>query len=89
MKINIHMKRFIFSIAALACSVSLMAQNVRPLWDVHFQGSIVNDEFDVSNNVLASSGTLAALRLSPYVGIGFGDGHSIKAGFDILKDFGR
>lgn len=82
------MKRIVLSIAVLALSLSLGAQSIHPEWDVHFQGAIINDEFDVSKNVLAPSGTLAALRLSPYVGIGFGHNHRVKVGFDIMKDFG-
>lgn len=82
------MKHLILTIASLAVCLTLGAQSIRPEWDVHFQGAIINDEFDVSNGVLAPSGTLAALRLSPYVGIRFGRQHTIKGGFDIMKDFG-
>lgn len=82
------MKRFILIIAILGMSLSLGAQPIRPEWDIHFQGSLINDEFDVSHEELAPSGTLAALRLSPYVGIGFGRGHHLKTGFDVMKDFG-
>lgn len=82
------MKRFILVIAFLGLGLSLGAQNIRPEWDIHFAGSLVNDEFDISKGVLAPSGTLAALRLSPYVGISFGRHHRLKAGFDVMKDFG-
>ena len=83
-----QMKHFILSIAALAVCVSLGAQTVRPECDVYFQSAIVNDEFDASNGVLVPSGTLAAFRLSPYVGINFGREHHLKGGFDVMKDFG-
>lgn len=84
------MKHFALTIAALALSFSLGAQNIRPEWDVHFIGTLVNDEFDASDCVLAPSGTLGALRLSPYAGIRFGrnGNHALKAGFDVMKDFG-
>lgn len=82
------MNRFLLCLAALGLCISLSAQKIRPEWDVHFQGAIINDEFDVSQELLAPSGTLAALRLSPYVGISFGHNHRLKAGFDIMKDFG-
>jgi hypothetical protein len=82
------MKRLFLSIAALAMSLSLGAQTVIPEWDLHFWGTIVNDEFDISNQELATSGTIAAVRLSPYVGIRIGGDHRIMGGFDIMKDFG-
>ncbi len=82
------MKRLFLSIAALAMSLSLGAQTVIPAWDLHFWGTIVNDEFDISNQELATSGTIAAVRLSPYVGIRIGGDHRIMGGFDIMKDFG-
>ena len=82
------MKRLFLSIAALAIGLSLGAQTVIPEWDLHFQGTIINDEYDVSNQELAPSGTVAALRLSPYVGIRFAGNHRVMAGFDIMKDFG-
>jgi len=82
------MKRFVLCIAALALALSAGAQSIRPEWDVYFWGNLVNDEFDISQGVLAPSGTIGALRLSPYVGIGFGRGHKLKTGFDVMKDFG-
>lgn len=87
-KTILQMKRFVLFIAALAITLSLGAQTIRPEWEVHFQSSLINDEFDVSKCVLAPSGTLAALRLSPYVGFGFGRHNKIKAGLDIMKNFG-
>lgn len=82
------MKRLVLSIAALVMGLGATAQNVRPEWDVRFNSAIINDEFDISKCILAPSGTLAALQLSPYAGIGFGDGHRVKAGFTVTKDFG-
>lgn len=82
------MKHFILSIAALALGICASAQTVRPEWDVRFQAAVINDEFDISNCILAPSGTIAAMQLSPYVGIGFGNGHRVKVGFNVNKDFG-
>jgi len=83
-----RMKHFLLSAAALVICLCAQAQVVRPEADVHFKAALINDEFDVSNAELAPSKTLAALRLSPYVGIALGDNHRIKVGFDIMKDFG-
>ena len=82
------MKQLILTTAALLVAAGAAAQSVRGEWDVHFRGAIVNDEFDVSKGELAQSGTLAAINFAPYAGIGFGDGHHLKAGFNIQKDFG-
>ncbi len=82
------MKYLFLSVAAFLLCISSLAQTVRGEWDLHYQAAIINDEFDVSNNVLASSGTLAAMNLSPYVGLRFGKEHRIKVGFNVMKDFG-
>lgn len=82
------MKHCILSIAALALCLSASAQSIRPEWDVRFDSAVINDEFDVSNCILAPSGTLAAVKFMPYAGIGFGEGHRVKIGVDVRKDFG-
>lgn len=82
------MKHFILTVAALAAGICASAQTVRGEWDVHFRGAIINDEFDVSKGELATSGTLAAFNFAPYAGLVFGEGHHLKAGFNIQKDFG-
>ena len=83
-----QMKRFILCIAALGLCLSVKAQTVRPEWEVHFQAALINDEFDISKETLYPSGTLAALRFTPYGGITFGRSHRIKVGVDVMKDFG-
>lgn len=82
------MKRLVLTLMALAFGAAAFAQSIRPEWDLRFQGTFINDEFDVSNQILAPSGTLGAARISPYVGLIFADNHRIKAGFDLIKDFG-
>ena len=82
------MKNFILTIGAFVLCLSASAQSIRPEWDVRFNAAVINDEFDVSNCILAPSGTLAAMQLQPYVGIGFGNGHRVKVGFNVCKDFG-
>lgn len=56
--------------------------------DVHFHGAVVNNEFDASNEVLSRSLTIAAVRFAPYVGLKFGEQHHLKAGVNVLRDFG-
>ena len=82
------MKHIILSIAAFALSLCALAQPVRLVGGLSFQGAIINDEFDVSNCELAKSGTLAAFNLTPHIGLRFGEGHQIKTGFNVTRDFG-
>ena len=82
------MKNFILSIGAFVLCLSASAQSIRPEWDVRFQTAVINDEFDISKCILAPSGTLAAFNFSPYAGIGFGEGHRVKMGVNVQKDFG-
>jgi len=82
------MKHFILTVAAITLGISAMAQTVRGEWDVHFQAALINDEFDASNCVLAPSGTIGAFNFSPYAGISFGNGHRLKTGFNVQRDFG-
>ena len=82
------MKRFILSIAALTLGLSLGAQNVKAEYDIKVQTHFLNDEFDVSNCELNPSGTMAAVRLAPYLGLAIGEHHKVKAGVDVVKDFG-
>lgn len=82
------MKRFVLALLTLAIGSAAFSQSIVPEWDLRFQATFINDEFDVSNQILAPSGTLGAARISPYVGIVIGDNHRVKAGLDFIKDFG-
>lgn len=83
------MKRFILLIAAMGLLYGgAWAQPVNFEWQVNFQGNFVNDEFDISGQQLATSRTLGAARLAPYVGLGFGENHRLMGGVDVVKDFG-
>ena len=82
------MKRLFLTILAAALGLAASAQTIHPEWDLRFQGTFINDEFDISDQILAPSGTLGAARISPYIGLVFADNHRVKAGLDLIKDFG-
>ena len=61
-------------------------------YDLIFNWTFVNDEFDGGRWDLCPSGTLAGARLSPFLGIridqGEGGVHRILGGIDLFKEFG-
>lgn len=61
-------------------------------YDLIFNWTFLNEEFDGSGTDLFHSGTVAGARLSPYMGIRIDRGregtHRVLAGVDILKEFG-
>ena len=61
-------------------------------YDLIFNWTFINDEFDGGRWDLCPSGTIAGARLSPYLGVRIDRGadgvHRILGGVDILKEFG-
>ena len=61
-------------------------------YDLIFNWTFVNDEFDGGRWDLCPSGTMAGARLSPYLGIKIDRGeagvHRLLGGVDVLKEFG-
>lgn len=62
------------------------------VYDVNFNYAFVNNEFDASDGYFVPSGTIAAARLTPYIGFEINRGafgsHRLMAGIDVLKNFG-
>ncbi len=83
------MKRILVVFLLLALFLPVSAQRVSLDADVRFHTALVNNEFDVSGNALMPSLTIAVARLTPYVGLRFGEGrHRLTAGLDVVRDFG-
>jgi len=62
------------------------------VYDVNFNFAFVNNEFDASGGWFIPSATIAAARITPYVGFEIDRGvygtHRIMTGIDVLKNFG-
>lgn len=62
-------------------------------YNVHMDYAFVNNEFDRSSNFFIPSGTIAAARISPYIGLKIDRGqngkHRVMGGIDIMKNFGE
>lgn len=56
------------------------------LWDVDFDTRFDNREY--KGSLTAASQTLFSSRLTPTVGLGWGNGNALKAGVDLWADFG-
>lgn len=83
------MKRILVLSLLLALVLPARAQRVSLEADIRFHSALVNNEFDVSDNALMPSLTIAVARLTPYVGLRFGEGdHRLMAGADAVRDFG-
>lgn len=82
------MKKTLLTILLALSAAPLGAQ--KPGFEAggRFETSIINDEFDVSQDRYAASGTLAAVKLSPYVGLRIRDSHALVTGVSLIKDFG-
>jgi len=61
-------------------------------WDINYLSEFNNGEYDISDGRYISSGTIAAARLTPFIGLQTGSRetgrHRVVAGIDIIKDFG-
>lgn len=82
------MKRYALALMLALLALSAQAQKVSLQWGVRLDGAMINDEFDASEARFAESGTLAAVKLSPKIGLKFGKGSRIFAGATFTKDFG-
>lgn len=83
------MKRL--SLAVILLSVSFAAASQTPVkleFDLEMHATVVNDEYDASDAVLATSGTLPAVRMAPYLSLVFGEGSRISTGVNLCRDFG-
>ncbi len=69
---------------ALFAGGDLSAQEF--LWDVQFDTRFDNREY--SGSKLATSQTLFGARLTPNIGLGWGEGNSLMVGGDLSADFG-
>ena len=82
------MRKILLFILIVLC-LPLNAQvSVTPEAGVSFQSVLINDEFDASSAVLASSCTIASARLDACIGLRFGESHKIQVGMDLYRDFG-
>ena len=66
-------------------------EKVSLVYDLSFDGAFINNEYDNADEKLDQSGTVAAARISPYLGLRYDEGgavHRIMAGADFMKDFG-
>lgn len=83
------MKRILLPLLSALLAAPLSAQTfVQPEFDIHFHGAVVNNEFDASSQSLAPSLTIAAVRFAPYAGLRFGEGHRLRGGVSVTRDFG-
>ena len=62
-------------------------------YNVHMDYAFVNNEFDRSSSFFIPTGTIAAARVSPYIGLKIDRGelgrHRLMGGLDIMKNFGE
>ena len=62
-------------------------------YNVHMDYAFVNNEFDRSSSFFIPTGTIAAARVSPYIGLKIDRGelgrHRLMGGIDIMKNFGE
>lgn len=78
--------RIILLVSVMPCmALPLHAQ--RLLWDVDFKFGFDNREY--ASLTTSPSGTMFGAILSPKIGLGFGKGHSLYAGVDVDRYFGR
>ena len=82
------MKRAVIVAVLALLTLSAQAQKVSLQWGVRLDGAMINDEFDASEARFAESGTLAAVKFSPRIGLKFGKGSRLFAGATFTKDFG-
>ncbi len=86
MRVSFHLAAVTALVLALtAVSRPLAAQQL--LWDVDFKFGFDNREYAPLEEY--PSGTIFGAVMSPKVGLGFGEGHSLYAGVDAAKYFGR
>lgn len=79
-------KVFLFSAIVFIFIPTVMSAQ-KLLWDVDFRFGFDNREYE--SLTTSPSGTMFGAVLSPKVGLGFGEGHSIYAGVDVDKYFGK
>ncbi len=69
-----------------ASTLALSAGAQKFLWEIGFDGRFDNREY---GSAIAPDGTIFGAKLSPQVGLEWGEGNALMAGIDLRADFGQ